>query len=131
MPSLTLLAVVEFLGRVLVAQLFLVSGMRKLFNPARTKEQITNAGIPMPALAYPITVAADLLGAAALVLGWHANAAAAMLAVFTCVIAFTMHRNWSDRATLNLFMMDLTIVGGLLVIAAQGAGPLSLTAWLG
>ena len=56
---------------------------------------------------------------------------AAMLAVFTTAIAFTVHRNWSDRATLNLFMMDFTIIGGLLAIAVHGAGPLSLDAWLG
>lgn len=131
MSSLSLVAVVELIGRAMVASLYLTSGIRKLFNPAWTRQQIIDAGIPMPAVAYPITLAADLIGGTSLLLGWHASVAAAVLAAFTLLIAFTVHRNWSDRATLNLFLMDITIIGGLLVIAANGAGPLSLMAWLG
>ena len=131
MSSLALLAVFEFLGRVFVAQLFVIGGFRKVTDPARVKQQITDAGIPMPAVAYPISVAADVIGSVGLLLGWHVSEVAAMLALFTTAIAFTVHRNWSDRATLNLFMMDFTIIGGLLAIAVHGAGPLSLDAWLG
>lgn len=131
MSSLSLVAVVELIGRAMVASLYLTSGIRKVANPAWTRQQIIDAGIPMPAVAYPITLAADLIGGTCVLLGWNASAAAAVLAAFTLLIAFTVHRNWSDRATLNLFLMDITIIGGLLVIAANGAGPLSLMAWLG
>lgn len=131
MSSLSLVALVEFIGRALVASLFLISGTRKAFNPARTKEQITEAGIPLPAVVYPITLMIDFVGGLSLLFGYRVSEAAVVLALFTLLIAVTMHRNWADRAIQNQFLMDITITGGLLVICANGAGPISVASWMG
>ena len=64
MSSLTLLAVFEFLGRVFVAQLFVIGGFRKVTDPARVKQQITDAGIPFDPFAREPFVEAESLAQA-------------------------------------------------------------------
>lgn len=130
MSSVSLFAFIEFLGRAMVASLYFFGATRKLMAPALTKKQIKDAGIPMAGVAYPIVLCVELLGGLGLVVGYRVSEAAAALAAFTLVIAVTMHRNWADRATLNLFLLDITIIGGLLVICGHGAGPISLASWL-
>jgi putative oxidoreductase len=55
--------------------------------------------------------------------------AAACLFVYTLVTALIFHNNFADHDQWINFMKNLAIAGGFLILAAQGAGGLSIDAW--
>jgi putative oxidoreductase len=94
---------------------------------------IASAGLPMPQLAAVVAIAVEVLAPTALILGWGTRWAALVLALFTLVATLGFHNFWAmpaDQAYLQqlMFFKNIAVVGGLLVLAAHGAGALSLDA---
>lgn len=115
-------------ARVLLAALFLIAGFGKLGAPAGTIGYIASAGLPFPELAYAAALFVEIGLALALVVGYRARAAAALMAAFTVVTAFGFHFNFADQGQFIHFFKNLAIAGGLLQVSAFGAGRLSLDA---
>jgi len=115
-------------ARVLLALLFLVSGFGKLAAPAATKAYILSAGLPLPELAYLIAVAVEVGLGLALLLGYRTRVVAALMAAFTAATAFAFHADFADPNQMNHFLKNLAISGGLLQVAAYGAGGFALDA---
>lgn len=119
---------VPALGRLLLALIFLLSGFGKLTDPDGTVAYIASAGLPLPQVAYWITVLVELLGGLLLLVGFKARLAALVLALFTIAAAIEFHRNFADQNQMIHFMKNLAIAGGLLQVFAFGAGGLSVDA---
>jgi len=113
-------------GRILVAVLFLMSGIGKLAAPAMTKGYIAAMGLPAPDLAYFGAVAVEIGGSLLLIAGYKARIVAAGMAVFTLLTAVFFHRNFADQNQMIHFMKNIAIIGGLLQVAAFGAGRFAL-----
>ena len=109
-------------GRALLAALFLVSGIQKLFVPTMIQGYIASAGLPWPALVYAITVLVELGAGASLLIGFRTRVMACVLAAFTVAAALIFHRALGDPNQFVHFMKNLAIAGGLLHIAATGGG---------
>lgn len=123
----------NLLGRVLFVALFLPAGIGKLSNFSGTVGYISSVGLPLPALAAVLALVVEIAGSVALLLGFGTRIAALVLAAFTLVASFFFHAYWSvpaDQAfvTQLLFFKNIAVVGGLLVLAAQGAADWSLDA---
>jgi len=120
-------------GRVLLALIFITSGFSKLAGIQGTAGYIGSVGLPAPAL---LAVGAGLLELAAgiaLVIGFKARWAALALGVFTLLASVLFHAYWSAPADQQfiqqlMFMKNLAIAGGMFIVAAVGAGPLSFDA---
>ena len=115
-------------GRVLLASLFLVSGLGKLAAPAATKAYILSAGLPLPDIAYLMAVAVEVGLGLALLLGFRTRVVAALMAAFTVVAAFAFHSDFADSNQMNHLLKNLAISGGLLQVAAFGASSYALDA---
>jgi putative oxidoreductase len=120
-------------GRILLAALFLVAGIRKLMAVAGTAGYFAKLGFPMPEVLVWVVIVVEIGGALLLILGWHARKAAWLLMLFTLIATFAAHRFWEVDAAqyvnqMNHFLKNLAIVGGLLFVAAAGAGSASLDA---
>jgi putative oxidoreductase len=119
------------IGRALLALLFIPAGWSKLTGFAGTAGYIASKGVPLPEVCAAIAVAAELGLGLALLVGFKARWAALGLAVFTLVITPIFHNYWAAPEAqvmmqqLNFFK-NLAVAGGLLVIAAFGAGGFSL-----
>jgi len=113
-------------GRVLLAALFLVSGIQKLFVPAMIQGYIASVGLPAPSLVYAIAVVIEIGAGALLLVGFRTRLMAWVLAAFTVAAALIFHRDLGDPNQFVHFMKNLAIAGGLLHIAAVGAGAFSL-----
>ena len=113
-------------GRVLLAALFLISGFQKLFVPAMIQGYIASVGLPFPPLIYAITVVIELGAGALLLVGFRTRLTAGILAAFTVAAALIFHRAFGDPNQFVHFMKNLAIAGGLLHVAAFGAGAFSL-----
>ena len=115
-------------GRLLIAGLFLLSGLGKIAAPAMTQAYIASAGLPAPMLAYAATIAVEVGGGVLLLIGYQARIVALALAAFTLVAAVAFHANFGDQNQMIHFLKNVAIAGGLLQVAAFGAGALSVDA---
>lgn len=121
-------ASITALGRVLLAALFLMSGLSKLGAAAATTSYIASTGLPLPAVVYALTLIVEIGGGLLLLIGFQARVAAAVLALFTVAAAIFFHSNFADQNQAIHFLKNFAIAGGLLQLAAVGAGRLSLDA---
>ncbi len=121
-------ASITAVGRVLLAGLFLSAGLSKLGTAEATIAYIASAGLPLPTLAYAITLVVEIGAGALLMFGFHARLAAAVLAFFVVAAAVFFHNDFADENQMVHFFKNLAITGGLLQIVVSGAGQFSLDA---
>jgi putative oxidoreductase len=84
--------------------------------------------LPSPLAAYLIAIAVELAGGTLLILGFQTRLAALALAVFSIATAIGFHHDFANQDQLIHFLKDISIAGGLLQVAAFGAGSLSIDA---
>jgi len=114
----------EASGRVLLALLFLLAGVGKLGTYNATAAYMSSVGVPASLL--PAVIAVELLGSLAIIVGWKTRAVALLLAGFSLVTALVFHKNFADQIQMIIFLKNISIAGGFLLLVAHGAGPLSL-----
>lgn len=120
-------------GRILLALIFLMSGIMKIPNWEGTAGYMEFMGMPMVTLFLIGAVVLEIGGSLSVILGYKARWGALALIVFTIPTTLIFHAYWAvDPEQMQtqqiMFMKNLAIIGGLLVIMANGAGPLSLDA---
>lgn len=117
---------VPLVGRILLAVIFLLSGVNKVFAPGPTQAYIAAAGLPVPLLAYIVALVVEIGGGVLLVIGWQTRWAALALAAFTLVAAFGFHSNFAEQNQMIHFLKNVAIAGGLLQVFAFGPGAFSI-----
>lgn len=121
------------IARLTLVALFLPAGLSKLGNFAGTAGYIGSVGLPLPEVGAAIAIAIEILAPLALLLGFGTRVATVVLAVFTLVATVFFHNYWAMPADKQfvqqlMFFKNIGVVGGLLALAAAGAGRLSLDA---
>jgi putative oxidoreductase len=116
---------VPAIGRVLLATIFIFSGIGKLMAPAATIGYITSAGLPFASLALAIAIAVELGGGLLLALGIRTRLVAAALAAFSIVTGLAFHSAIGDQNQLIHLLKNFAMAGGLLQVVAFGAGAFS------
>jgi putative oxidoreductase len=118
-----------FVGRILIGLPFAMSGFGKLAAYGPTTAMIGAVGLPFPPLAFVVAVAVELGGGLLLVLGYRVRPVALALAAFSLATAISFHGNFADQNQMIHFLKNVMIAGGLLQIAAFGAGAISIEQW--
>lgn len=111
-------------ARVLLAHIFILAGMNKIMGYAGTQGYMESVGVP--GMLLPLVILVEVGAGLALVAGWQTRWAAYALAGFTVVSAVIFHSNLGDQVQMIMFMKNLAITGGLLLLAEHGAGAFSL-----
>ena len=123
---------VVVLGRFLFALIFLMAGANH-FN----KQAIGYAasqGVPLAALAVPLSGVLAIFGGLSILLGYRAKLGAWLIVVFLVPVTLMMHKFWAvqdpmmTQIQMILFMKNISMLGGALLISQFGAGPFSLDA---
>lgn len=109
--------VAAFIGRIMMAVIFIVSGFGKLVNLSGTDAMLTGAGLPA-GLALPVALF-ELLGGVALVIGLMTRLVAVLLAAFTLLAALFFHNQLTDPVQQIHALKNLAIAGGLLCLFAH------------
>ncbi len=120
-------------GRVLLALMFILSGFDKLTHLAGTAGYIASGGLPFAPVLAVVVGLLELIGGIAIAIGLQARWAALALGVFTLVASVLFHKFWAapaDQAFVQqlLFMKNMSVAGGLFIVAALGAGSASFDA---
>ncbi len=121
------------IARVLLALMFLGAAIEKFTGLEGTAGYIASAGLPLPKLLAIGAGLVELLGSLTLIVGWQARWAALALAAFTLIASFVFHAYWAQpkaaqMVPMLLFMKNMAVIGGLLMVYAFGPGSLSLDA---
>ena len=117
----------SLIGRVLLALLFVPAGFGKITGFEATAGYIAFKGVPLPELAAAAAIGVELGLGMLLLIGWQTRWAALGIAFFTVVISFIFHNFWAVPAEQVMqqqqsFFKNIAVVGGLLTVAAWGAG---------
>ena len=113
----------ELAGRILLSGLFLLSGVGKVGAYAATAAYMSSVGVP--GVLLPVVIATEVLGATAIILGWQTRVSALLLAGYSLLAALIFHTNFADQIEMIMFLKNVSIAGGFLLLVANGAGPLS------
>ena len=121
----------NLLGRLLIVALFLPAGLSKLTGFDGTVGYFASLGLPLATLAVVVAIIAEVWGGIALLVGFHTRIVAILLAIFTLAASITGHAFWAapaDAAFIQqlLFLKNIAVIGGLLVLASAGAGKFSI-----
>jgi putative oxidoreductase len=115
-------------ARLLMAAIFVMSGIGKIANPAGTIGYINAMGLPFPEAGLAIAVAIEVGGGLLLVAGLYTRQVALALAAFSVATGLIFHSAIGDQNQMIHLMKNLAMAGGLLQIAAFGGGSLALDA---
>lgn len=115
---------IHLAGRILLAVIFILAGIGKIKDPAGTIAYMQSVGLP-GILLWP-TIALEVLGGLAIVVGFQTRLVAFLLAGFTVVAAVMFHNNFGDQMQMIMFLKDISIAGGLLLLVASGSTALGV-----
>ena len=110
--------VIQLLGRIMLALIFILAGVGKIQDPAGTAGYMQSMSVP-DILLWP-TIALEILGGIAIAIGYKTRLAAYALAGFTLLAAVLFHSNFADKMQMIMFLKNTAIAGGLLLLAVGG-----------
>jgi putative oxidoreductase len=117
---------VLLVARILLAVIFILSGVSKLTNIGGTAQYFAHASLPAPLALAVIVGLLELLGGLAVLAGFRTRIAAWVLGLFCIATALVAHTDFADMGQMINFQKNLAMCGGFLALAAIGAGAWSV-----
>ena len=117
---------IDVAGRLLLAAIFILSGLQQIPDFAGTQEFMASKGVP--GILLPAVIALEIIGGLAIVVGWKTRIFAFLLAGYSLLAAVLFHTDFADAQQYYSFMKNLGMAGGFLFLVANGAGSISLDA---
>jgi putative oxidoreductase len=120
------------LGRLLFVLIFLKAGPNHFSKP--TIAFAASQGVPFASFAVPLSGVLALAGGLSVLLGFRAKLGASLIVLFLIPVTLIMHKFWTvhdammAQMQMVMFMKNLAILGGALIISQFGPGPISLDA---
>lgn len=121
-----------FIGRAALAWYFLSEAWARANDWSGTLTTLRSAQIPAPELLLALALVVMVLGGVALAIGYHARHGAMLLFGFTIAATLALHAYWklpeeaARAAEYAIFVRDIAVAGGLLMVVGLGPGPFSV-----
>ena len=109
---------IDFIGRLLISALFLISAYNKILSVDGTMSWMEGFGTP-GLLLYP-AIALEIILPLFIIIGYQAKLSAGLLAAFCIATAFIFHYNFADQIQTIAFLKNIGLAGGFLFIVANG-----------
>lgn len=117
---------IPLFGRIMISAIFLKSGIGKIFDFAGTQQYMAAYGMSWTAFFLVCAIILEVTGGLSILLGYKTRYGAFALLVFLIPATMIFHTKFSDQVQMIMFMKNLAIMGGLLMLASFGPGPISL-----
>ena len=121
-------SIILLVARILLAFIFILSGVQKFFGLEGPAGYISSVGLPFATLLAVGAAIVETFGGLAILVGFRTREAAWVLAAFTLVAGFLFHFDPADQMQMISFMKNIAIAGGFLALGQIGAGAFSLDA---
>jgi putative oxidoreductase len=118
------------IGRILLVLIFLQSGIGKIENFGGMAQYMASYGMPYTNFFLVGAIFFELVGSATVILGYFARFGALLLLIFLIPTTLIFHSNFSDQVQMIMFMKNVSMLGGCLIVLASGAGRFSLDSLL-
>jgi putative oxidoreductase len=124
----------SLVARLMITAIFLSSAvLNKIPQFNNVAEMMAGKGVPQPKILLAGAIAFLILGSLSLILGSRARLGALLLLVFLAAATYYFHAFWKLPAEEQMpeqiaFMKNLALMGTMVLIMANGAGPWSLDA---
>ena len=116
----------SLLARIGLSAIFMWSGINKIIDPAAAQENMTAHGMPLTLIFLVGAIALEILGGLSVLLGIKTRWGAAMLIIFLVPATLIFHTNFSTELEQAMFLKNLAMLGGLLMLIQYGGGDLVL-----
>lgn len=116
--------ITQLVARIMLAHIFLIAGLQKIGGYEGTQGYMESVGLP--GMLLPLVIFLEVGGGLAIIVGWQTKLAALALALFSIAAAVLFHNNFSDQMQTILFMKNIAMAGGLMLLAVYGAGGYSV-----
>lgn len=119
-------------GRFLLGSYFILPGIQKIFQYQRMTDYMLAHSVPFTDLLLPLTIIIQIAAGLAIIIGFKGKIAAFILAGLTLLISLYMHDFWGmvdgmeRNHEMQNFVKNMAIMAGLLIVASQGTGKVSL-----
>lgn len=117
------------IARILMSIIFLMAGFGKIMAPGGTMGYMAAMGVPFTGFFLAGAVIFEIGGGLSLLLGFKLKYGALALFLFLIPITLIFHTKFSDQMQMIMFLKNMAIMGGLLVISDSGAGRYSIDGW--
>ena len=116
----------SLLARIFLSAIFMWSGINKIINPVATQENMSAHGMPFTLVFLVAAIALEILGGLSVLLGIKTRWGSAMLIIFLIPATFIFHHDLSTELEQAMFLKNLAMLGGLLMLIQYGGGDLVL-----
>ena len=116
----------SLLARIFLSAIFMWSGVNKILNPVATQENMSAHGMPLTLVFLVAAIALEILGGLSVLLGIKTRWGAAMLITFLIPATLIFHTDFSTELEQAMFLKNLAMLGGLLMLIQYGGGDLIL-----
>jgi len=115
---------ITLIARIMMAGLFVWAGYGKIIGYEGTQGYMEGMGVP--GVLLPLVILLELGGGLSLIFGFLTKFSALSMALFSIVAAFIFHDNFADETHKLMFIKDICLSGGLLMLFSYGAGKISI-----
>ena len=120
--------IIELVGRIFLAALFLIEGLGKIFMQENVVMYMEDYGVP--GMLFIPAVVVEILFPLFLIIGYKTRLTALVMALFTFTVAIIFHTDFTEGTQMVFFLKDLAIAGGFMIIFAYGPNRISLDYFL-
>ena len=114
------------IGRILLILIFLQSGIGKIGNFEGTAKYMASFGMPYANFFLVGAILFELVGSIAVILGYFTRFGALLILIFLIPTTLIFHTNFADQVQMIMFMKNVSMFGGCLILLSQGPGRLSI-----
>jgi putative oxidoreductase len=114
------------IGRILLILIFLQSGIGKIGNFEGTAKFMASNGMPYANFFLVGAILFELVGSIAVILGYFTRFGALLILIFLVPTTLIFHTNFADQVQMIMFMKNVSMFGGCLILLSQGPGRLSI-----
>jgi putative oxidoreductase len=123
-------AFIGLIGRILLVFIFLSSGIGKIGNFEGTAQTMAKFGMSSTSFFLFGAIVFELVGSVTVILGYFTRLGALLILIFLIPTTLIFHTNFADRIQMIMFMKNVSMFGGCLLLLASGPGRFSLDYFL-
>jgi putative oxidoreductase len=125
---------IPLIGRILFSFMFLSAGIHHLTSLSQVAGYAAASGVPAATAAVALSGIIAFLGGLSILLGYKAKLGGWLIVLFLVPVTLMMHNFWAvtdpmqSQMQMGMFMKNVGLLGGALMISYFGAGPVSIDA---
>ncbi|TRO59272.1 DoxX family protein [Candidatus Bathyarchaeota archaeon] len=113
-------------ARILISTIFIMAAINKSMDLLGSEQYMAAYGIPAPGVLLVISIIIEFFGGLSILLGFKAKWGAIVLFIILIPTTLIFHTEVTDQIQSIMLLKNLSIMGGLLMIANYGSGPYSI-----